>query len=114
MNTPADYSYLPEYPALVWELHPFLKTIYRVGGGTVRVARIGGIGDVLCFTDNTLYPYLLYLEWSRELQCLCPAILRHEGQSNTPRALTTFKQVSIHLPALIKAHRAAIGATVAA
>lgn len=102
-----DYSHLPELPRLVNELHPFLTQLQRAGGGTVRRVHLGGLGDVLCFTDCALYPYLLYLEYRYEL--LLPAVV--ENCPDGSRRLVIVESLAdaqARLPELAQAYQAAI------
>jgi len=57
-----DQSHLPELKVPVSELHPIVRVIFKVGGGTVRVAPMSGYPHgIPLLTDNTLYPFALYL-----------------------------------------------------
>jgi hypothetical protein len=57
-----DQSHLPKLKVPVSALHPIVRVIFNVGGGTFRVAPMGGMPyGIPLLTDNALYPFALYL-----------------------------------------------------
>lgn len=100
-----DHTYLPEVTIRIEELHPFLRPIFRVGGGDFRAVRLGGQEDpVILMAHNRLYPTALYLAYDNKTRHYSPALMRETHLE----PIATLQSAAIWLPDLAKAYAQAL------
>ena len=95
-----NHDHLPTLEAVsLADLHPFLQTIVRAGGGRIAYSYHGGIGDVPCLVDCELLPHLIWLHYDRETRQYVPGMLT----DNDTKPVVLLTEVALHLPSLVTA-----------